>query len=48
MTNKYIIKVADHQPVLLPRPRKKLFLETRSETLKELEIIPVRCELNEV
>ena len=42
-------KVIDYHPELLPRPKKITSPDQlRVETLKEIPIITVRCELNEV
>lgn len=43
MDTKYLINVSEYQPELLPRPAKKLGV--KSETLDELPIIVVGCEL---
>lgn len=40
--SKYLIYVSDYQPELLPRPVPKM---EKSETLEELGIITVECEL---
>lgn len=50
INKKYLIKMSDIHPELvcpksLPRPTPKEF---RCESLKELGIITVRCELNEI
>lgn len=50
MNPNYHIKVRDYMPEFYPSPRLKRprLRETRSETLDELQIITVTCELNEV
>ena len=45
MDTKYLIKVSDYQPELLPRPVPKNNLLEKSETLDELQIIVYGCEL---
>ena len=50
MNLNFYIKVGDYMPEYLPSPRLKrpCLKEIKSEALKELPIILVGCELNEV
>ena len=43
---KYLINVSDFHPELLPKPTPKIdLLNDKAETLDELEIITIECEL---
>lgn len=49
INQKYLLKVKELPEYLpLPRLRRPYLKEDRCETLEELGIISVRCELNEV
>jgi len=47
INEKYLVKVKE-LPLHLPRLRRPLLKEDRCETLDELPLIFVECELNEI